>query len=86
VIVCLCQVVTDKQVKAAIADGAASVDAVAAATGAGTGCGACREEVHSFLDGAGIGCAGSETGGCPDCPRRRMQIASPYVSISGEAA
>jgi NAD(P)H-nitrite reductase large subunit len=73
-------------VKAAIADGAGTVDAVAERTGAGNGCGACREEVHGLLDDAGIDCAARETGGCPDCPRRRMQLASPYVSISGEAA
>jgi bacterioferritin-associated ferredoxin len=82
VIVCLCHVVTDKQVKAAISDGATSVDDVGERTRAGTGCGGCREEVHSILDSAGVSCEG----GCPDCPRRREAIASPYVSISGEAA
>lgn len=85
-IVCLCHVVTDKQVKAAIDGGAASVDDVGAMTKAGTGCGGCREEVHAMLDDAGIACQARESGGCPDCPRRRMQLASPYLSLSGEAA
>ena len=81
-IVCLCRVVTAKSVKSAIADGASSVDEVAARTQAGTGCGACREEVHAMLDQEGIACA---TGGCADCPRRRFALDSPYGSIPVEA-
>jgi bacterioferritin-associated ferredoxin len=81
-ILCLCRVVTAKSIKAAIADGAASVDEVAARTQAGTGCGACREEVHALLDEEGITCEG---GACADCPRRRFALDAPYGSLPVEA-
>lgn len=41
VIVCHCKVVSDRQVKSAIADGAKSLSAVCMATGAARECGGC---------------------------------------------
>lgn len=48
-IVCLCRRVTDRAIREAVADGAASVDEVAARCGAGTGCGGCREFVAHMV-------------------------------------
>ncbi|MEI2726726.1 MAG: (2Fe-2S)-binding protein [Verrucomicrobiota bacterium] len=41
--VCLCHAVTDADVDACVSDGHDSVEAVAARTGASTGCGTCTE-------------------------------------------
>ncbi len=49
-LVCLCKVVSDKDIRRAIDDGATSVKQVAKCTGAGTGCGACREAIQDQLD------------------------------------
>lgn len=72
--VCLCKVASDKDVKAAIADGARTVDDVGEACGAGTGCGACRPMIHEMLEAEGAQCA-RDTGRCPDCPRPRIPVA-----------
>jgi assimilatory nitrate reductase catalytic subunit len=47
--VCACLKVGAKAVQAAIAAGAANVDAVGAATGAGANCGSCRPEISRML-------------------------------------
>jgi assimilatory nitrate reductase catalytic subunit len=49
---CACFGVSCAAVETAIADGAASLDAVGAATRAGTNCGSCRPEIRSLLRGA----------------------------------
>ena len=59
-LVCLCKAVSDRDVAQAIADGARSVDDVARCTGAGTGCGACRESLACTVQGACPGTARSE--------------------------
>jgi bacterioferritin-associated ferredoxin len=79
-IVCLCRVVTERSIKAAIADGATSVNDVAERTRAGTGCGSCRGEVHAMLEDAGIACEGG--GKCEECPRRGFPDAAGYASMS----
>jgi assimilatory nitrate reductase catalytic subunit len=48
-LVCACLKVGAKAVQAAIAAGAASPDAVGAATGAGTNCGSCRPEIARMI-------------------------------------
>jgi assimilatory nitrate reductase catalytic subunit len=48
-LVCACLKVGAKVVQAAIAAGAASPDAVGAATGAGTNCGSCRPEIARMI-------------------------------------
>lgn len=55
--VCLCRVVTDGQVKEAIHSGATSIDDVGDACGAGTGCGACHEQIQDMIDREAKPCA-----------------------------
>ncbi len=50
---CICRAVTCDRVDAAVADGAATVEAVAEATGAGTGCGTCRDRIASMISERG---------------------------------
>jgi len=47
--VCNCHRVTQADVTCAIAEGAASVEAIGAATKAGTGCGSCKTELAQLL-------------------------------------
>jgi assimilatory nitrate reductase catalytic subunit len=47
--VCACLKVGARVIDAAIARGAGSVDAVSAATGAGTNCGSCRPELARMI-------------------------------------
>ncbi|MGM0574597.1 MAG: (2Fe-2S)-binding protein [Myxococcota bacterium] len=48
-IVCLCEGVSDREIKRAARRGASTVGAVARTTGAGTGCGRCRCTVRDLL-------------------------------------
>ena len=67
-ILCICKVVTDKQVDAAIQAGAHTVEAVGAATGAGTECGCCQQSIQDRIQG--VARLGSPCGrNCADCPR-----------------
>lgn len=70
-IVCLCEVATDRDIADAISDGAHTVDQVGQRCGAGTGCGACREFILDMLETARVTCPGR---GCGDC--RRAQSSS----------
>jgi nitrite reductase (NADH) large subunit len=47
--VCNCHKVSESRLRQAIADGAATVDALSQATKAGTGCGSCRTELAQLL-------------------------------------
>ena len=49
-IVCHCKRVTDREVKAAIQDGARCADSVGRACGAGTGCGGCRSSIDELIE------------------------------------
>jgi bacterioferritin-associated ferredoxin len=62
-IVCLCRGVTDRDVRAAHARGADTVDAAAALTGAGTACGCCRGAVASILADS---CGAAPCAACPN--------------------
>ena len=47
---CICRAVTSDEVTAAIDGGAATVRAVAKATGASTRCGTCRDRIKSMIN------------------------------------
>lgn len=50
VYICICRMVTEATVRAAIAAGAATCEDVTAATGASTGCGTCAETIETMLE------------------------------------
>jgi bacterioferritin-associated ferredoxin len=52
VIVCHCEEVTHRTIKHAVADGARSVEQVAAVCGAGRNCGGCHEAIEALLSKA----------------------------------
>lgn len=57
-IVCVCHGINDRQIKAAIRDGATTVDALGAELGAGTCCGCCREACGDLIaeHACSVGC------------------------------
>jgi bacterioferritin-associated ferredoxin len=73
-IVCICKLVTDRQVKSAIAEGASTVAEVARACQAGTGCGACTEQIQEMID-----CSRCR------CDHPQLKVLSPYLE-PGRAA
>jgi bacterioferritin-associated ferredoxin len=48
-IVCMCEAVSDRAIRAAREAGAQTLEAVAAATGAGSGCGCCHATIAKVL-------------------------------------
>jgi bacterioferritin-associated ferredoxin len=80
--ICLCHVTTDSEIRRLIQEGATALDAIGEACGAGTGCGACRQQIHDMLEAAGHGCERA----CADCPRPRIPVALPLTADSREAA
>jgi bacterioferritin-associated ferredoxin len=50
--VCICNAVTDKMIRAAAAEGAASLADLARMTGCAGGCGSCAELAEEVLHGA----------------------------------
>lgn len=50
VIVCSCQVVSDRTVQAAVASGATTIEEVAARCGAGARCGGCWPALRELID------------------------------------
>ncbi len=62
-IVCVCRAISDRAVRAARAAGARTVEAIAAATGAGTLCGCCRDEMARII------AQPCKADPCPGCPR-----------------
>jgi bacterioferritin-associated ferredoxin len=73
VIVCLCEVATDRDIAAAIADGAHTVEQVGRRCGAGTGCGSCRDFILDMLEESRASCSGT---GCGDCALRSSREAA----------
>ncbi|CAN5239938.1 hypothetical protein BH23ACT9_BH23ACT9_12220 [soil metagenome] len=49
--VCQCKMVTDRQVRGAVAEGCTTLRSVAAATGAATGCGGCIATIRDLVCG-----------------------------------
>jgi bacterioferritin-associated ferredoxin len=86
VYVCLCRAASDRDVEAAIDDGARTVDEVGEACGAGTGCGACRPMIHEMLEASGLSTCVRESGRCADCPATRIPVALRHNGDSREAA
>jgi bacterioferritin-associated ferredoxin len=77
-IVCLCRAVCDRTIRTAIDAGARSVDEVAAACRAGSGCGACHETIESMI------CEPDEA---QHCPRRSLKVvSSPYLALARKSA
>jgi bacterioferritin-associated ferredoxin len=56
VFACICRAVTRDEVSTAIDNGAATVEAVSMATGAGTGCGTCRDRIGTMIGERGRQC------------------------------
>ena len=48
--VCICHAVTDEQIHSAVDAGADTLETVADATRAGTGCGTCHDHVEEILE------------------------------------
>ena len=46
---CICRAVTSDEVSTAVDNGAATVEAVSIATGAGTGCGTCQDRIETMI-------------------------------------
>ena len=61
--ICICQAVTDRQIRSAVAAGAASLSDVAMQLGVGTGCGCCREAAEQLIHSSACG------GDCSRCER-----------------
>ncbi len=70
-IVCSCFGTSERDVDATIRQGADSVDAIGERCGAGTGCGACRDELAERL-GTGPGCRTVMSGSAVVPLRRRV--------------
>lgn len=49
-IICNCLSVTNGDIKKAVEDGASTLEAVQEATGAGTVCGACLDDIQHLID------------------------------------
>ena len=76
-IVCICRRVSDRTIRAAIEDGASSVEEVGSACRAGTGCGMCHESIRQML---------CDSKDAERCSRVHLKVLSPYLQIAGEPA
>ncbi len=47
--ICICNAITDRQIRECAGQGAKSVDELAMTLGVGAGCGRCRECAHDLL-------------------------------------
>lgn len=65
-IVCVCNGISDRDVKTAIKNGASSVEDLGASLGVGTCCGCCRETCADMI--AEARCAGSCSAMLPNFP------------------
>jgi bacterioferritin-associated ferredoxin len=68
-VLCICHSVTDREIDAAIRDGAHSLADVSRACGAGSDCGCCKGSIEQRIRRA---CASD----CAVCPRRVPELAS----------
>jgi bacterioferritin-associated ferredoxin len=73
--VCVCEAVTDHEIRKAVEDGASSIGDVMACTRAGTRCGTCRTELARLVDTA-----------CPAACRRRLDVVDAYGRVPAKAA
>ena len=96
VLVCFCHPTTDRDVDAAIDEGARTVADLGRRCGAGTGCGSCHSMIDMMLaddgsatpiDLARAASRAAHAPSCADCPRRAVAgIQSPSHKKLGEAA
>lgn len=78
VIVCLCRAVSDRTVRLAAQDGARSLKQVAAACGAGRGCGSCHGAIEEIIRTTEARvCIGS-----PDCLDGSLPVASARATVA----
>jgi bacterioferritin-associated ferredoxin len=61
VYICICNAITDRQIRAAVAAGASSLGEVSMQLGVGAGCGSCREAAQHVIRDAACG------GDCATC-------------------
>ncbi len=59
--ICICNAITDRQIRSAVAAGAASLSEVSMQLGVGAGCGCCREAAQQVIRDAACG------GDCATC-------------------
>jgi bacterioferritin-associated ferredoxin len=74
--VCLCNGVTDTEIRTAVEAGAASAEAVMLATRAGARCGSCRAEVAQIVSATLSGAPGEfvRTPCCRDEGKRHLDV------------
>lgn len=78
-IVCMCHPTSDRDVDAIIDDGARTVEEISRRCGAGTGCGACLEELRERLLTKGAGGSGRD---CPgDCGNDQPELGNELVAL-----
>lgn len=80
-IVCMCHPTSDRDVDAIIDDGARSVEEIGRRCGAGTGCGACLDELRERLVAKGAGGCGRDGGGGCDCSNELRDGSSELVAV-----
>jgi bacterioferritin-associated ferredoxin len=73
--VCVCEAVTDHEIRKAVENGASSVGEIMACTRAGTRCGSCRTELAQLVDTTS-----------PVACRRRLEVIDAYGHPSAKAA
>ena len=77
-LVCICHPTNERDVEECIREGARTIEDVGAMCGAGTGCGACREELRERLQNAGADDESDRPVGCPGGP---VQIRSRQATL-----
>jgi len=82
-LLCLCKGVSDRVVRLAVANGAGTIDGVAARCGAGTDCGACRPMIHDLIEEAEAERAASAMTGPGCCDG---EAASPSLQAASSGA
>jgi bacterioferritin-associated ferredoxin len=65
--ICICHGVTDRQIHAAVSEGAATLEDVSFALGVGSGCGCCRESAQQEIE---------RCRSCPNVHTRRHSAAA----------
>ena len=78
-IVCVCKAISDRQLKASIAAGNDSFDALQFEHGVAMCCGRCEDAVHDVLAGREIGCSRADRS-------QTSPVASPVVFYALVAA
>lgn len=73
--ICICNAVTDDEIREAALDGCTSMSELGARTGAGTGCGSCVDSASQLLDEVHV-CRASQQ------PRRGGRQRTPLIRVS----